>query len=140
VADVAPTDLVKSVPLFSDLNRKQLDQVSRCFKQRIFAPGDTIAREGQSGVGFFLIEDGHASVSVKGEERGTISAGDYFGEVALIDDGSRSATVTAVTELRCWGMTPWDFRPLVESDAGIAWKLLQVLAKRLRAAEQRAAS
>jgi CRP/FNR family transcriptional regulator len=65
--------------------------------------------------------------------------GDYFGEVALIDEGPRTATITAKTDLKCWGLTPWDFRPLVETHAEIAWKLLQQFAKRLREVEARSA-
>ena len=76
-------------------------------------------------------------MSVRGTERASLGPGDYFGEIALIADIDRTATVKAVTELRCWGMTAWDFRPLVEQNAGIAWKLLQAMAKRLRDVEQR---
>ena len=107
------------------------------FKERRFAPGDVVAREGQSGVGFFVIEEGEATVVSHGEERATLGPGDYFGEIALIDDGARTATIQAASPLRCYGMTSWEFRPLVESHASIAWKLLQVLAQRLRQAEAR---
>ena len=107
-------------------------------KERTFGEGDMVAAEGKGGVGFFVISDGEAAVSVHGEERGSLGPGDYFGEIALIDEGARSATVTADSELRCYGMTSWEFRPLVETNATIAWHLLQTMAKRLRAAEQRA--
>ena len=82
-----------------------------------------------------MIESGEASVSVRGSERDKLGPGDYFGEIALIDEGGRSATVTADSELRCWGLTSWEFRPLVEGNAAIAWKLLETMAKRLRAAQ-----
>ena len=72
-------------------------------------------------------------MTVHGEERATLGPGDYFGEVALIDEGARTATIVAKTDLRCYGLTSWEFRPLVESNGEIAWKLLQTLAKRLRA-------
>ena len=69
-------------------------------------------------------------------ERAELSDGDYFGEIALIDEGARSATVIASTELVCYGLTYWEFRPLVQQNATIAWNLLQTLAKRLRTVQQ----
>ncbi len=133
----APTELLQRVPLFSDLERRELQSLAGSFKERTFSAGDTIATEGEGGVGFFVVEDGSAKVSVKGEERGALGPGDYFGEVALIDSGARTATITAESDLRCYGLTSWDFRPLVESNAAIAWKMLQTMAKRLRDAEER---
>ena len=98
------------------------------------AKGETGIREGTGGAAFFVIASGEARVSIKGVERATIGAGHCFGEIALIDGGPRSATVTAVTDLVCYGLTFWEFRPLIERNGTIGWKLLQVLAKQLRAA------
>jgi CRP-like cAMP-binding protein len=137
VAD-APSELIASVPLFGALAPKDVQQIARSFKERTFSAGDVIAEEGKGGVGFFVIEAGTAKVTVRGEERATLGPGSYFGEVALIDDGARTATVTAETELRCYGLTSWEFRPLVEMNPSIAWHMLQTLAQRLREAEQRA--
>jgi CRP-like cAMP-binding protein len=75
-------------------------------------------------------------VSQHGQPLNTLGPGDHFGEIALIDGGPRSATVVATTDLVCYGLTFWEFRPLVERNGAIAWKLLQALAKRLRVAEQ----
>lgn len=133
----APPELIQQVPIFSGLDKNELRGLASSMKERTFSAGDTIASEGQTGVGFFLIEDGEATVSVGGQERATLKSGDHFGEVALIDDGARTATVTAKTDLKCYGITSWEFRPLVEQNASIAWKLLQQMAKRLRQAEQR---
>jgi CRP/FNR family transcriptional regulator len=133
----APEELIRQVPLFSTLDRGEIQGLSSSMKERIFDVGDTIASEGQSGIGFFIIDEGEAAVSVGGEERATLGHGDYFGEVALIDDGARTATITAKSPLKCYGITSWEFRPLVEGNAGLAWKMLQMMAKRLRDAELR---
>jgi CRP/FNR family transcriptional regulator, cyclic AMP receptor protein len=133
----APIELLEQVPLFQGLPHQDLERVARSFKERRFSAGDTIASEGAGGVGFFVIGEGTAGVDVHGEPRGQLGPGDYFGEVALIDDQARrTATVTAETDLTCYGLTSWEFRPLVETNADIAWKLLQVMAKRMREAEQ----
>jgi|SRR6516165_6958556 len=133
----APTELLKKVPLFSDLNDRELRQVSQSMKERTFDAGQLVTQEGRGGIGFFVIEDGTAKVSIGGQEVRTFGPGDYFGEIGLVADMDRTATITAETELRCFGMTSWDFRPLVESNASIAWKMLQVMAQRLKEAEAR---
>ncbi len=124
-----PVDLLQRVPIFADLERRELDRIAASMKLRTFQAGDTVTTEGQSGVGFFVIEDGEARVTIGGEERRTLGPGDYFGEVALLNDSPRTATIRAETTLRCYGMTSWDFRPLVESHGSIAWKLLQAMAR-----------
>jgi CRP/FNR family cyclic AMP-dependent transcriptional regulator len=134
----ASEDLIRQVPLFADLDKRDVQGLASTMKERQFDAGDTIASEGSSGIGFFIIDEGEATVSVHGEDVGTLKHGDYFGEVALIDDGARTATITASTPLKAYGITSWEFRPLVENNAGLAWKMLQVMAKRLRDAEQRA--
>ncbi len=133
----APTDLLRRVPLFAEFSDRDLERLARSFKESRFSAGDTIATEGKGGVGFFVIGDGEVVYAVKGEETGRGGAGDYFGEIALIDDGPRSASVTAETDVTAYGLTAWEFRPLVEENASIAWVLLQAMAKRLRAAEKR---
>ena len=134
----APTDLLRRVPLFADLGKRELDQVAGSMKERKFEQGKALTTEGEGGVGFFVIEDGRAKVSVHGQERGELGPGDYFGEIALITGGSRTATITAETPVKAWGMTMWDFRPLVEENAHLSWTMLQAMAKQLRAAEDRA--
>lgn len=128
-------ELLQSVPLFAELEAKELGRLSGSFKERDFSAGETIATEGEGAAGFFVIESGEAVVDVHGEERGRLGPGDYFGDIAMIDQGDRTASIQAESDLKCYGLTFWDFRPLVESDARIAWPLLQAMAKRLRAAE-----
>lgn len=132
--------LLRRVPLFADLDERDLSDIAGSMKQRTFPAGQVLAEEGQSGVGFFVIEDGEARVSVGGQEVGRLGPGDYFGEIALVAETPRTATVAAETEVRAHGLTSWEFRPLVETNAQIAWKLLEALAKKLRDAERRTAS
>jgi CRP/FNR family cyclic AMP-dependent transcriptional regulator len=135
-----PIKLLEQIPLFEGMSHGDLNRIARSFKERRFAAGDTVAAEGSGGVGFFVIGEGTASVDVHGEQRGQLAPGDYFGEIALIDEQARrSATITAETDLVCYGLTAWEFRPLVETNSEIAWKLLQVMAKRLREAEHQRA-
>ncbi len=94
-----------------------------------------MTREGEAGVGFFVVVDGSATVSVGGEERATIGPGDSFGEMALLDEGPRSATIVAATDLRCLALSAWEFKPFVEENPSVAWAMLQTLAARLRALE-----
>ena len=131
----APTELLRRVPLFSELSDRDLNSIAQSFKERRFSAGDTIATEGKGGVGFFVIGDGEVAYTIHGEEIGRGGPGDYFGEIALIDDGPRSATITAATNVTAYGLTSWEFRPFVEENASIAWQLLQVMAKRLRVAQ-----
>jgi CRP/FNR family cyclic AMP-dependent transcriptional regulator len=125
-----PIDLLERVPIFQGLDHRELERIANSMKQRTFHAGDTVTAEGTGGVGFFVIESGEAKVTIGGKDRRTLGPGDYFGEVALLTDSPRTATITAESDLRCYGMTSWDFKPLVESHSSIAWKLLQTMAKK----------
>jgi Pyruvate phosphate dikinase, AMP/ATP-binding domain/Cyclic nucleotide-binding domain len=131
-----PVEVIERVPLFANMSPRDIEGIAVLFKERRFAAGETITKEGAGGAAFFVIESGQATVSIGGQQRAELSDGDYFGEIALIDEGARSATVTASTELVCYGLTYWEFRPLVQQNATIAWNLLQTLAKRLRTVQQ----
>ena len=124
------------VPLFSDLATADRDAIARLFTHRVFAAGETVVKEGSEAAAFYLIDSGTATVTVRGEFRRTLGPGDYFGEVALLDQGVRSATITADSELVCRGITLWDFRPLVQNNAAVAWTLLQTLARMVRQANE----
>jgi CRP/FNR family cyclic AMP-dependent transcriptional regulator len=131
-------ELLQRIPLFAGLKPRELERLSGSFKERDFRAGDSVSIEGEGGAGFFVIESGEAVVTVQGEQRGRLGPGDYFGDVAMIDEGDRSATIQAASDLTCYGVAFWDFRPIVESDARIAWPMLQAMAKRLRQAEAEA--
>jgi CRP/FNR family cyclic AMP-dependent transcriptional regulator len=135
MATTSPAEALRQVPLFSNLSDEDLERLARQMKERTFKEGSAVTSEGTGGAGFFVITEGNATVSVGGEERATLGPGDYFGEIALIDEGMRSATILATTDLRCFGLTPWEFRPFVEEHPQVAWTLLQTLARRLREAQ-----
>jgi CRP/FNR family cyclic AMP-dependent transcriptional regulator len=127
--------VIERVPLFANMSSRDVERIAALFKERRFAAGETVTKEGAGGAAFFVIESGEATVSIGGRERATLTEGDYFGEIALIDEGARSATITATSELVCHGLTYWEFRPLVQHNAAISWNLLQTLAARLRHAQ-----
>ena len=131
----APVDVLKRVRLFADLDPNEIEQIALLFKERSFPPGETIIKEGSGGAAFYVIETGEVTVTIGGEPRATLGPGDYFGEIALIDEGARIASIVANTDLHVYGLTLWEFRPLVEQNGVIGWKLLQTLAKELRDAE-----
>jgi CRP/FNR family cyclic AMP-dependent transcriptional regulator len=124
--------MLKKVPLFAGLDDRELEEIASSMRQRRFKAGDTVTQEGAGGVGFFVVEEGEADVTVGGESKGSVGPGQYFGEIALINESPRTATLTARTDMLCYGMTPWDFRPLVESNSTIAWKLLTAMAEKMR--------
>ncbi len=131
----APVDVLKKVPLFAGLDERALKGLGERFRERRFSEGETVTQEGSTGTAFFVIGEGNASVSVGGELKTTLGPGDYFGEIALVDDKVRSASVTAATDLSCYFLTPWEFKPFVEEHPQLAWALLQNLARRLRTAQ-----
>jgi CRP/FNR family transcriptional regulator len=135
MADVVET--LHRVPLFAGVKDRDVRRLAKVMSERTFHEGEPIMTEGQSGIGFFVIEDGTATVSLKGETLRTVGPGDYIGEIALIDEGPRSATVVASTDLRCRGMAAWEFRSFVQEHPEVAWALLQTLAARFREAEAR---
>ena len=127
-----PVAALRRTQLFGDLTRDERQKVARLFKERRFSAGETVMMEGSGGAAFFLIESGEAEVTIRGKHEAVLGPGDCFGELALIDGGTRTATITATTDLVCGGITFWEFRPLVEGNGTLAWKLLQVLARQLR--------
>lgn len=128
-------DTLRRVPLFTGVKPKELKKLDRRMTERTFNEGDTITTQGESGIGFFVIEHGNATVSIGGKIIRTLGPGEHFGEVALIDSGPRSATIVATTDLRCRAMSAWEFKPFVEEHPEVAWALLETMVGRLREAQ-----
>jgi CRP/FNR family transcriptional regulator len=131
------TDLLRGVKLFSGLDDRELESLADEFNERRFSAGDQIALEGEGGLNFFVVESGEASVEVQGQEVSRLGPGNAFGEIALIDRRPRTATVTALSDLKAYSLPVFVFRPYVEARPQVAWKLLEAMADRLAAAERR---
>jgi CRP-like cAMP-binding protein len=131
-------DDLRNVPLFSDLNDRQRRKLARLFRERAVPPGAAVVEEGKvSGCSFFVVADGEATVTIAGNEVGRLGQGDHFGELALISERERSATVTAVTPMRCLEVRFWDFRDFAHDNPDVMWKLLQHVVELLSAADAR---
>ncbi|HXF56733.1 MAG TPA: cyclic nucleotide-binding domain-containing protein [Actinomycetota bacterium] len=126
-------DMLARVPIFSSLSRRELQAIARQGKEVRHGEGAVLAREGDAGLGFFLILEGEARVTVKGRFRRTLGPGDFFGEISLLDGGPRTATVTAATPVRLLGIAQWAFKRLVDQHPSMASKMLRAMASRLRA-------
>lgn len=132
---MAKTEVVRSlknVPLFEGLSMRELKLIAQAGKEVKHPPGRVIVQEGTNGVGFHLILDGAAKVTVRGKKKSGLGPGDYFGEISLIDRGPRMATVVAEDLVRTLTLSSWSFMPLVERHPAIAKKLLMGLCQRLR--------
>ena len=132
-----PQEVLARVPLFSMLSKKELAGLARDAHDRTFPAGTILTKEKEVGISFGVIVEGQAAVSVHGRPARPLGPGDYFGEMALIDHSYRSAEITAETELRCLLFTAWVFRPFALEHPETAWALLEMMVKRVRAAEER---
>jgi CRP/FNR family transcriptional regulator, cyclic AMP receptor protein len=129
---------LRSVPLFSELDDKALGQLEAMLQTHVFAAGEEVAVEGETGLGFFfIIDSGNATVSQDGKAINSLGPGDWFGELGLIAKGPRTATVTANDELRCRTLASFQFRPFVRAHADVAWTMLQTMVERIGQAERR---
>jgi CRP/FNR family cyclic AMP-dependent transcriptional regulator len=133
VAQQDATSRLAKVPIFSECTKRELTIIGRAAKEVSHAEGTVIAREGERGVGLFLILEGQCKVTIGGKTKAKLGPGDFFGEVALLDGGPRTATVTALTPVRLVGITGWVFRGLLMEHPTIALKTLEAVAGRLRA-------
>lgn len=127
----AKVELIKRVPLFSGLGRKELDEIASIADEIDLTQGKELTREGQPGREFMVIIEGDATVRKGGEEVNRLGAGDFFGEIALIRQQPRTATVTAETPIRALVITDRSFRTLLDHSPTIEEKVMSALAARL---------
>lgn len=137
-----PKDVLSKVPIFTGLNRKHLNRLSKLMVPRSFKAGEAIVQEKDRPAGFFVIASGKVEVvrdaaSDKPKALATLGPGDFFGEMALFEGQARSATVRALEDTECLAMTAWDFRAELSTDAEIAMAVLETVVRRLRELEAR---
>jgi CRP-like cAMP-binding protein len=132
-----PYEFLRGVQLFTDVSDKDLQTIAVSMRRRTFAAGERIVAEGEGGVGFFFVETGSASVTQDGARRATLGPGDHFGEIALLSGADRTATVAAETDLVCWGMPAWNFRPMVREQPSVTVRLLEGMARQLAGVPRR---
>jgi len=140
---VATNDVVvrlAQVPMFSGCSKKELTAIAKTVRDIDHPAGTVIATEGEPGAGLFVIETGEADVTIGGKRVNHLKSGDFFGEMALLDGGPRTATVTATTDIQMWALTEWVFRGLLVEHPSIALRTLEAMASRLRNATKTASA
>ncbi|HEU5382657.1 MAG TPA: cyclic nucleotide-binding domain-containing protein [Ktedonobacteraceae bacterium] len=134
-------DTLAHVDLFAGLDKKELRHIANSCQERKFAAGSVLMQQGDTGAGLFVITTGKVRITQAAspdraeEDLGTAGPGEVLGEMALLDDLPRSATVTAVDDVTALLLPVWDFRSSLRSNPEIAVKLLAALSHRLRKAE-----
>jgi CRP-like cAMP-binding protein len=130
-------NLLTTIPLFHGLSNKQLKQLGNRFVPRNYEAGKNIVTQGKGGEGMFVMISGHAEAVVESTDGTKTTVNDFgprdfFGEVAMLDDGPRTASVVATEETECLALTRSDFISLMKNDAEMATEIAVALAKRLR--------
>jgi CRP/FNR family cyclic AMP-dependent transcriptional regulator len=124
-------ELLKRVPLFAGCSKKELERLARLADEIDFRPGKTLIREGAPGREFFILVDGTAQISRKGRRIDTAGPGDFFGEMALVADQPRNATVTTISDVDALVITARSFCDMIGDNPLIALKVMRAVAERL---------
>ena len=125
-------DVLSSVDLFQGLSKRELQKLMSTAKEMLFDEGDTVVAEGDEDGRFYLLLEGTAKIISGRKTLATLGAGDYFGEISLIDGEPRSATVVTTSPVRALTLARWNFRPLLEEQPGVTRKLLVEMCRRVR--------
>ena len=126
----SPHELLR-IPLFADLETDAAEVLAARFEVEQYDPGRRVVLEGSSGYAFYVLAAGQASVSHEGEELRTLGAGDFFGEIAILGGGRRTATVTATEPVTAWKMFGTGFREMEKARPDVAAALQDAMRRRL---------
>jgi CRP/FNR family transcriptional regulator, cyclic AMP receptor protein len=127
-----PTESLRKVPMFSGLDKKELDMIGTLVHEQSYAAGTTIVKTGAGGHGLYIIKEGQVSVIQDGRTVATMGPGQFFGEISVLDGGPRTADVRADSDTVCLTLISWEVKPLLMEDASITYKMLLEMVKRLR--------
>jgi CRP/FNR family cyclic AMP-dependent transcriptional regulator len=124
--------MLEKNPLWAGLDRKDLKAIVKVSKEHKFETGDVILSKGEGGVGFYLIMNGSVEIKSDGNILAKLGQGQFFGEMAVLDNQPRSADVVAAEPSRCFIVSEWAFKALISENPRIALKMLQEFVRRLR--------
>lgn len=134
---MAHEEFLGRVPIFANCTPEEIDAISDVAQESGFQAGQIIVTQGTPGQAFYLILSGRVEIIRDGQSLGAFGPGDFFGEMSLLDSAPRSATIKALESTNCLMLSSWDFKALLERYPSIAVKLLEVLSRRLRVADER---
>lgn len=130
-------EFLARVPVFAQCTPDEIRAIAAVAQESFFQPAQIIVTQGTPGQAFYLILSGRVEILRDGVSLGAFTAGDFFGEMSLLDSAPRSATIRAIDGTSCLMLSSWDFKALLEQHPSIAIKLLEVLSRRLRVADER---
>ena len=134
-ATAKTTDVLRSVPLFASCTKKELALLADIAKDQEFPEGRSLCRQGETGIGLHVVLEGTTKVQVNGRTRRRMGPGAVFGEVTVLDQGLRAATVVAETRVRALSIPSWDFRDLLKEEPDLAMRILEEVCRRLRSVD-----
>lgn len=134
---MAHEDFLGRVPIFANCTPDEIRAIVGVAQESVFQPGQIVVTQGTPGQAFYLILSGRVEILRDGTSLGAFGTGDFFGEMSLLDQAPRSATIKALESTNCLMLSSWDFKALLERHPSIAIKLLEVLSRRLRVADER---
>lgn len=134
---MAHAEFLARVPIFANCSAEEIQAITGVAQEGYFQPGQIIVTQGTPGQAFYLILSGRVEILRDGVSLGAFGPGDFFGEMSLLDQAPRSATIRALDHTSCLMLSSWDFKSLLEKHPSIAIKLLEVLSRRLRVADER---
>jgi CRP-like cAMP-binding protein len=136
---VTNEEFLSRVPIFENCTTAEIASIASVAQEHTYVPGQIIVTQGTPGQAFYLITNGRVAIERDGAVLGAFATGDFFGDMSLLDSAPRSATIRAIEETRCLMLSSWDFKALLENTPSIAIRLLEVLSRRLRVADERLA-